>query len=133
MKINFSFSINNTNENPKNILEQDGSWGQFSVSNIDNNGNDIAKASALQYHEIDIDPGKDFYKKFVFLRKRVGKSKFAKKTIEDTEDDEEDPEVDEATGEGSAYNDSKYQRMIRAHLIRLAQNSSLRANLFSKK
>lgn len=106
-----------------------GNLGSFSVSLLDSSANDIAKSAALQYHEIDIDEGKSFYKKYVFLKKRVGKSKFAKKSSE-LDEEEDDPDVDEPTGEGTAYNDSKYQRLIKAHLVKLAQNHSLRANIF---
>ncbi|PWU04980.1 MAG: hypothetical protein C5B43_03935 [Verrucomicrobia bacterium] len=111
------------------LLEQtNGNLGSFSVSANDGNGNDIAKSSAIQYHEIDIDDSKAFHKKFVLDRKRIAKSKFAKKSIEDL-DDEEDPDIDEPTGEGSAYNDTKYQRLIKSHLVKLAQNNALKAEI----
>lgn len=131
--MNITSLVNKAIDNINESLEsKDGTLGQFSVSLINNNASDIAKSAALQYHEIDIDEGKAFYKKYVFLKKRVGKSKFGKKTIDGTEE-ENDPDVDEPTEEGSAYNDTKYQRLIKAHLVKLAQNNSLRANIFSKK
>lgn len=117
----------------KSLLEDSkGNLGTFSVSMIDGCANDIAKAAALQYHELDMDESKAFHKKYVLLKKRVGKSKFAKKTIEDLEEDN-DPEVDEPTEEGSAFNDPKYQRLIKAHIVKLAQNNALRASLSNRK
>ncbi len=115
------------------ILENtNGNLGAFSVTIVDGSANDIAKSAAIQYHEIDIDDAKAFHKKYVLLKKRVGKSKFAKKTIEDLEEDN-DPEVDEPTEEGSPYNETKYQRLIKAHIVKLAQNNALRASILNRK
>lgn len=106
-----------------------GNLGSFSVSTTNYPADDIAKAAALQYHEVDADSTQAFYKKFVLWRKRVSKSKFAKKSLDDEE--YTDPDVDETTGEETPSNDPKYQRIINAHLVRLAQNNALRADIHS--
>lgn len=108
-----------------------GNLGSFSVSTANQPADDIAKSAALQYHEVDTDGAQAFHKKFVLLRKRVGKSKFAKKSSldDDETDEDEDVDVDEATGEGAPSNDPKYQRIINAHLVRLAQNNALHADI----
>lgn len=111
----------------------DGNLGHFSVSITNQSADPIAQASAIQYLEADIDSAQTFHKKFVLLKKRVGKSKFAKKGLEDQEDEDEDPDVDEATGEGPAFNDPKYRRFIHAHLVKLAQNNALHVNMHNNR
>lgn len=125
------FITNKITETTQGVFtgKSDSNLGPFTVSTPESIPNDSAKSAAIQYHEVDIDPSHKFFKNFVLNkdRKRI-KSKFAKKSVED-EEDSEDPDVDEATGEGSAANDTKYQRITNIHLAKMAENNASRADL----
>jgi len=100
-----------------------GSLGNFNVSTSTNSTpTDIAKAAALAYHfDVDGDLGPLLSKTQWSHRKRTIRSKFAKKGS-NIDEDPDDPEVDEATREESAENDSKYQRLLNAHIARQAKD-----------
>lgn len=95
--------------------------GSFSVStSAATSPSDIAKAASLQYHiSKDVDPEHTQYigHRNLARRKKGFRSKFAKKSI--AEDEEyDDPDVDEATGEESPHNDSKYKRLHNVHIAK---------------
>lgn len=98
--------------------DNDGNLGHFAVT-TNTAPSDIAKAAALQYHDIDINNSHNLFKSMALRRKGI-KGKFAKKNDDDDED-AGDSDVDETTREESAPNDPKHQRISNVNLAKMAQ------------
>jgi hypothetical protein len=108
--------------------DNDGSLGHFAVTtNIA--PSDIAKAAALQYHDIDINNSHNLFKTVALRRKGI-KGKHAKKNDDDDELSN-DSDVDEATREESAPNDPKHQRISNVSLAKMAQRNTDYSNLLN--
>lgn len=107
------------------IIKTDGNLGQFIVNTNSPESSSLefarAAATSIQAHGIDINID-DSHLLLRSIRKKRIKSKFAKNNIEDG--DVDDPEVDEATREEGPPNDTKHQRIINAHIARLAQKNA---------
>lgn len=106
----------------------DGNLGDFAVT-TNPIPSDIAKAAALQYHDIDINSTHSLFRSVASRRKGI-KGKHAKRN----DDDEEvsgDFDVDEATREESAPNDPKHQRVSNVRLAKMAQLNADYLNLLN--
>lgn len=99
-----------------------GMLGLFSVQTSESSKpNDIAKAAAMTYH-MDLGDIEHFVSNRKIIQRKKIRSKFAKRGIDDDADDGvTDHEVDEATREEEAKNDSKYSKLLNAHIARLAR------------
>jgi hypothetical protein len=95
-----------------------GQLGSHSVS-TNSTASDIARAAALNYHEVDVEPDlKAFLRKWTH-RKKSFKSKFAKNTDESSDPD--DPDIDEAVREEKADNHPAHRQNLNIHIARRAQ------------
>lgn len=103
------------------LPEADGNLGHFAVT-TNAVPSDIAKAAALQYHDIiEINNSHNLFKSMALRRKSI-KGKHAKKN-DDDEEDSNDSDVDEATKEESAPNDPRQRRINNVNLAKMAQRN----------
>ena len=98
-----------------------GSLGHFAV-NISTDPDDIVRAASIQTHnpfeEADIAHLKHLKKR------RISKSRFAKKSSTDEEENLDQYEVDEATPEERVINETKYDKTTTAHLRRFVERNA---------